>query len=322
MTSHPPGWYSDPDTPGQVRWWDGMAWTTSVGPDGAPPAHPLGSVRESPAKRRIRWWGWALIAVGVVFAIAAPPIALPLAIVALITGIVGWARGGRTWLRLRSRKSAMALTAIAAAALLLAGGSSAVAGAARAPQAEASAFSAQNTSQNEQRTAEPRPSATPTPKPSPTPTATPEVREEVVTEAVVFAEVTVDDPNLASGQTRITTEGVPGERTITYRVTTLDGQEIDRVIVSDAITRAPVDRVTANGTYVAPPPAAPAPVAGSAGGGCDANYAEACVPVSSDVDCAGGSGNGPAYFDGVARIVGSDIYDLDRDNDGYACEPN
>jgi len=53
---------------------------------------------------------------------------------------------------------------------------------------------------------------------------------------------------------------------------------------------------------------------------CDPNYAGACVPIASDVDCGGGSGNGPAYFYGTARVVGSDIYDLDRDGDGIACE--
>lgn len=49
---------------------------------------------------------------------------------------------------------------------------------------------------------------------------------------------------------------------------------------------------------------------------------DAGTPISSDVDCAGGGGNGPAYFDGIATVVGSDIYELDRDGDGYACEPN
>lgn len=55
--------------------------------------------------------------------------------------------------------------------------------------------------------------------------------------------------------------------------------------------------------------------------GCDPNYDGACVPVASDVDCAGGSGNGPAYVAGPVYVVGSDIYDLDRDGDGVACEP-
>ncbi|POH69925.1 hypothetical protein E3O57_14520 [Cryobacterium sp. TMN-39-2] len=54
--------------------------------------------------------------------------------------------------------------------------------------------------------------------------------------------------------------------------------------------------------------------------GCDSNYADVCVPVASDVDCAGGSGNGPAYVDGPLRIVGSDVFDLNRDGDGIACD--
>ena len=44
------------------------------------------------------------------------------------------------------------------------------------------------------------------------------------------------------------------------------------------------------------------------------------MPIASDVDCAGGSGNGPAYVTGPVRVVGVDIYDLDRDRDGIGCE--
>ncbi len=58
----------------------------------------------------------------------------------------------------------------------------------------------------------------------------------------------------------------------------------------------------------------------SAQQGCHASYEGACVPVASDVDCAGGSGNGPAYVRGPVRVVGPDVYDLDRDGDGVACE--
>ncbi|WP_294984367.1 hypothetical protein [Tabrizicola sp.] len=53
---------------------------------------------------------------------------------------------------------------------------------------------------------------------------------------------------------------------------------------------------------------------------CDPNYSGKCVPVASDVDCAGGNGNGPAYVDGPVYVVGSDIYGLDRDGDGVACD--
>ena len=42
----------------------------------------------------------------------------------------------------------------------------------------------------------------------------------------------------------------------------------------------------------------------------------------SDVDCAGGSGNGPGYVSGKRfQVVGPDVYGLDgSDNDGIACE--
>ena len=59
----------------------------------------------------------------------------------------------------------------------------------------------------------------------------------------------------------------------------------------------------------------------SAAGRCDPNYSGACVPVDSDVDCAGGSGNGPSYVSAKRfQVVGDDIYGLDSDNDGIACE--
>lgn len=54
--------------------------------------------------------------------------------------------------------------------------------------------------------------------------------------------------------------------------------------------------------------------------GCDPNYEGACVPIASDVDCAGGSGNGPEYVQGPVTVVGKDIYDLDRDGDGIGCD--
>lgn len=65
----------------------------------------------------------------------------------------------------------------------------------------------------------------------------------------------------------------------------------------------------------APPPAGPP------GGGCDPNYAGACVPIDPvDVDCAGGSGDGPSYVAGPVQVVGVDVYDLDDNNNGIGCE--
>jgi hypothetical protein len=52
---------------------------------------------------------------------------------------------------------------------------------------------------------------------------------------------------------------------------------------------------------------------------CDKNYS-GCVPIASDVDCAGGTGNGPAYVRGPIQVIGTDVYGLDNDKDGTACE--
>jgi hypothetical protein len=46
--------------------------------------------------------------------------------------------------------------------------------------------------------------------------------------------------------------------------------------------------------------------------GCHPGY-DPCVPIASDVDCAGGRGNGPVYVRGPIRVIGPDVYGLDRD---------
>lgn len=53
---------------------------------------------------------------------------------------------------------------------------------------------------------------------------------------------------------------------------------------------------------------------------CHPSYTGACVPIASDVDCYGGSGNGPAYVRGPVYVKGDDPYDLDSDGDGVGCE--
>lgn len=57
-------------------------------------------------------------------------------------------------------------------------------------------------------------------------------------------------------------------------------------------------------------------------GGCDPHYrGDTCVPIAYDVDCWPGQGNGPAYVSGPFQYSGEDIYELDRNKDGVACEP-
>jgi endonuclease YncB( thermonuclease family) len=63
------------------------------------------------------------------------------------------------------------------------------------------------------------------------------------------------------------------------------------------------------------PPDSPGPPAGS----CTPGYSP-CIAPGSDVDCAGGSGNGPRYVEGPVRVSGDDPYGLDSDGDGFGCE--
>lgn len=152
------------------------------------------------------------------------------------------------------------------------------------------------------------PSAAPSPETS---TEAVVVKRTVTeTEPVKFKSRQVKDSDLPKGDKEKRTRGVNGVRTRTYEVTVVDGRETGRKLLTSKVTRKPVTEVVAIGTYVEPE---------DDGGECAPGY-DPCVPVASDVDCAGGSGNGPAYVDGPIRVTGSDPYDLDRDGDGIACD--
>ena len=53
---------------------------------------------------------------------------------------------------------------------------------------------------------------------------------------------------------------------------------------------------------------------------CHPSYQGACLDRNaSDYDCVGGSGDGPLYT-GRVRVVGPDVFGLDRDGDGIGCQ--
>jgi resuscitation-promoting factor RpfB len=144
--------------------------------------------------------------------------------------------------------------------------------------------------------------------PSSAAAAVPVVVTRTVTETqkIAYQSRIVYDSSMLKGTRKVTTRGVAGIKTLTYQVTLTDGVQTAKKLVRSEITKAPVTEVVTIGTKTAPP--------------CDPNYSGACVPIASDVDCAGGSGNGPAYVDGPVRVTGRDIYDLDRDGDGVGCD--
>jgi hypothetical protein len=98
-------------------------------------------------------------------------------------------------------------------------------------------------------------------------------------------------------------------------------QSCDQLPVPSVPSEAPPPPPTTTTPPPPPPPtAAPAapPPQPEPSGGCHPSY-DPCVPIASDVDCAGGSGDGPAYT-GAVRVIGPDEYGLDNDSDGVGCE--
>jgi hypothetical protein len=315
MTS-PAGWYPDPEQPGGQRWWTGAAWggqrvlaSTPTLPLAATPADGVPTTRT----RRLGPLHIVLLSlVGALLLISAVGGAFwamltLVAVVAAVIGTVALVRGRVTSLGIRNR--GMAAAVIGAGLCLVVVGGSANAAVHPVVNRPAALLSAPDGSADA--AVEPRPTSTPTP--------TDVVTEVTEVVAVPFTATEVQDPNLDVGQVAVTTVGVDGQQTNTYRVTTRAGAEVAREVVSQIVTVQPVTQVTSVGTRQ-PAPVAPAPVADPVGGGCDPNYEGQCVPIASDVDCAGGSGNGPAYTPGPVYVVGTDVYDLDRDGDGIACD--
>jgi endonuclease YncB( thermonuclease family) len=73
-------------------------------------------------------------------------------------------------------------------------------------------------------------------------------------------------------------------------------------------------------TECAPTPPLPPPPPPPTGPRRDCQGYSPCLPPGPDVDCRGGSGNGPRYVDGPVSVKGSDPYGLDDDGDGVGCE--
>jgi len=150
--------------------------------------------------------------------------------------------------------------------------------------------------------------ATPSAASSTAAQASPVVEKRIITDrrAIPFTTVRVNDSTLSKGTTRVRNTGARGAEILTYKVTFRNGIQTHKELIRKVIVRAPVTRVIAVGIKETQQ--------------CDPNYSGACVPIASDVDCAGGSGNGPAYVQGPVQVIGTDIYGLDRDGDGIGCE--
>ncbi|MFI5696775.1 G5 domain-containing protein [Kribbella sp. NPDC051586] len=154
------------------------------------------------------------------------------------------------------------------------------------------------------------PTTAPKPIAKVTPTATTTSKEVVEFRAIPFKKKTVTDGSLPKGEKTVRTSGVNGTRRLTYRVTFVNGVQTAKHLLRQEVAKQPRTQITAVGTKVDEPEQSSA---------CDPNYS-GCVPIASDVDCSGGSGNGPEYVEGPIQVIGTDKYRLDADHDGIACE--
>lgn len=134
-----------------------------------------------------------------------------------------------------------------------------------------------------------------------------DVRQVSENQPLTFSVVYRDNPNKPEGQETTVQEGKNGSQTVTYEVTYKCGKQEGekKPVGAPKVVTPATEKIIERGT--------------KSPSNCDPNYS-GCVPIASDVDCAGGSGNGPAYTSGPVTVIGSDIYGLDRDGDGVGCE--
>ncbi|WP_306359990.1 hypothetical protein [Nocardia sp. CC227C] len=155
----------------------------------------------------------------------------------------------------------------------------------------------------------------------------------VVVIGAVFAVLLTGSGEDTSTTARHTTTAAQFSRSVPPPATTSDTTRAEPppATTPDTTKAEPPPATTPDTTKAEPPPAAetrsvappPPPVTriapAPAQSSCHPSY-DPCLPIVSDVDCAGGSGNGPVYTQGPVRVIGPDEYGLDRDRDGVGCE--
>jgi hypothetical protein len=95
-----------------------------------------------------------------------------------------------------------------------------------------------------------------------------------------------------------------------------------RAAVAPAVAVVPAAATEAAAGPPAPPPTAVTSTMAPPAAGCHPGYQGTCIPAAvSDADCYGMGENGPWFVrEYDVQIVGADVFRLDVDFDGVACE--
>jgi hypothetical protein len=123
-------------------------------------------------------------------------------------------------------------------------------------------------------------------------------RTETETREIPFETQLVRDPQLPRGEKRVDAPGVPGEETLRYLVTLVDGKPIDRRLIDATVTRQPQHRVVAFG--------------GRRGFRECGNALNVCVPLGRSAICPDGAAD-PRHETGddSAPVLDGDLALLD-----------
>ena len=159
------------------------------------------------------------------------------------------------------------------------------------------------------------------------------------TEDIAFKTIEATDSSILSGSAE-RTSGTLGKKEVYYLVSYEDGQEVGREKTGESIIIQPINSVITRGTKrttTTPPitdsiqqpitqpvkPESLPQILQPIDNNCHPSYSPCIIDNGQDVDCQGGSGNGPRYVKGPITVSSdSDPYGLDRDGDGIGCESN
>ena len=131
----------------------------------------------------------------------------------------------------------------------------------------------------------------------------------VEVEAIPFETVTRQTDDLYTDQSEVSQQGREGERTITYRVELLGGEEQAQSVESDEVTREPVDKIVLVGTKERPAPAPapqPAPATSTSSGSTSSGSSAPAPSVSSG-----------SVWDSLARCESGGNWSINTGNGYY-----
>jgi hypothetical protein len=132
-------------------------------------------------------------------------------------------------------------------------------------------------------------------------------KSTTTTSSIPYTTSTVDDSSLASGTTKVQTQGVNGLQTTTWLTTYSNGVETSKKQVSVVTTTAPINEVIDQGTYVAPTPTPPP---------------TGCHPLSNENTCYEPGEYCRTSDYGTSGVAGDGEAITCEDNNGWRWEPS